>query len=368
MPKLTLFGACLLAAVGAARADDLVVHEWGTITSVHRATGAPLAGLNKIDAADVLPEFVHRFEPEPTRQDPKRRLAKSPLVPGRPDVTMRLETPVIYFYPPVGARLPIALDVEVRFRGGVLNEFYPAAEANVLLDTERIQDKQQAGLLSRWDGDRLNNFVVGSLRWKDLAVTDKISPPATRSPAWLAPRDVRATGVATAAGESEHYVFYRGVAHLDALFQTQLMASGLRLSSPARMPWREKPLQVPHVWLVQVRRDGVIAFKERGAVMIDPAVAGQELARFGRFAPEEFAESGARRLRASMQDQLERQGLFTLEAEAMLDTWKASYFEKPGTRVFYIVPREWTDHFLPLRISVPASVTRVIVGRIDLIT
>jgi hypothetical protein len=34
--------------------------------------------------------------------------------------------------------------------------------------------------------------------------------------------------------------------------------------------------------------------------------------------------------------------------------------------VFYLVPREWTDYFLPLEISVPARVNRVIVGRIDL--
>ena len=60
-----------------------------------------------------------------------------------------------------------------------------------------------------------------------------------------------------------------------------------------------------------------------------------------------------------------RSGLFADEADAMLNTWKASYFEKPGLRVFYIVPREWTDYFLPLELSVPADVTRVIVGRID---
>jgi hypothetical protein len=35
--------------------------------------------------------------------------------------------------------------------------------------------------------------------------------------------------------------------------------------------------------------------------------------------------------------------------------------------VFYLVPREWTDYFLPLELSVPADVTRVIVGRIDLV-
>ncbi len=109
----------------------------------------------------MLPPFVHRYEPESTRFDPAKKLAKSPLVPGRPDVTMRLETPVIYFHPPAGFDQPI--DVSVLFRGGVINEFYPAAEPAVYLDVARINDKQSAGAISReWTGETLNNFVLGS--------------------------------------------------------------------------------------------------------------------------------------------------------------------------------------------------------------
>lgn len=69
----------------------LVVHEWGTLTTVHMADGTPVGNLNRIDASEVLPEFVHRYEPVQTRADPKGTFSKSPLTPGRPDVTMRLE-------------------------------------------------------------------------------------------------------------------------------------------------------------------------------------------------------------------------------------------------------------------------------------
>jgi hypothetical protein len=51
----------------------------------------------------------------------------------------------------------------------------------------------------------------------------------------------------------------------------------------------------------------------------------------------------------------------------MLETWKKSYFETPGLRVFYLVPDEWLGYFLPLRVSIPNQLTRVIVGRIDLL-
>src|SRR5262245_19796116 len=139
----TCLFACLVVAFGTAQAADLLVHEWGTLTTIHDAAGKPATGLNRIDEADVLPPFVHRFEPETTRQ-PQRQLGKSPLVPGRPDVTMRLETPVIYFHPPPNKVYESPIDVRVRFRGGVINEFYPDAEASVALDVDRVQDKVEA--------------------------------------------------------------------------------------------------------------------------------------------------------------------------------------------------------------------------------
>ena len=172
MCKAILFGASAWMFAASLPAADLVVHEWGTITTIHDAAGKPAGGLNSIDAADVLPDFVHRYEPESTRFDPKLALAKVPLVPGRPDVTMRLETPVIYFHPPPGAKYEQPFDITVRFRGGVLNEFYPDAAASVALDLERIQNKMATGAISRvWNGELLNDFVVGELRWGVCAFT-----------------------------------------------------------------------------------------------------------------------------------------------------------------------------------------------------
>jgi len=68
-----------------------------------------------------------------------------------------------------------------------------------------------------------------------------------------------------------------------------------------------------------------------------------------------------------MKQQLLASGLFDDEAEAMLETWRDSYFKHPGMRVLYMVPNAWTEYFLPLSISVPHKLTRVLVGRIDLL-
>src|SRR5918999_3020224 len=119
---------------GAERVSPLVVHEWGTITTRHAPDGTPEGRLNRISKSEVLPAFVHRYEPPTTKDDPEKSLTKSPLTPGRPDVTMRLETPVVYFYPPAGSASVPSFDVGVEFRGGIVNEFYPRGEPSVEVD------------------------------------------------------------------------------------------------------------------------------------------------------------------------------------------------------------------------------------------
>ena len=62
------------------------------------------------------------------------------------------------------------------------------------------------------------------------------------------------------------------------------------------------------------------------------------------------------------------EGLFDEEATAMLQTWQKSYFAAGGLRLFYIVPRPWVEDRLPLTISQPAEITRVMMARTELIS
>jgi hypothetical protein len=357
-----------MATAVAAPPGQLVVHEWGTITTVHDAQGVPAVGLNRIEASDELPDFVHRYEPESTRHDPTRALRKSSLAPGRPDVTMRLETPVIYFHPPAGTAFKDPIDVLVRFRGGVINEFYPDAEASVRVDFERVVDKMDSGIITRWDGNVLDKYVVGELRWKGLRLHDTVVAPLTKSPVWLAPREVQSASVFSAeAGEGEQYLFYRGVANLPALLQTRTSSGQVTILAPQTLHWFDfASVKLPNAWLADVRADGTLAFREHGAVTLEKDRAGAELGRIRRFSGSNYSTAAAAELRAAFKRALIRQGLYADEAESMLETWKASYFQKPGLRIFYIVPREWVEYFLPLKFSVPARIERVIVGRIDL--
>jgi hypothetical protein len=53
----------------------------------------------------------------------------------------------------------------------------------------------------------------------------------------------------------------------------------------------------------------------------------------------------------------------------MVNTWRDSWFEEDGLRVLYTLPREWTDHTLPLTLDPkPRELVRVMVGRAEVLT
>ena len=58
-PLLQLSAALLLAAFPARAAAPLVIHEWGTLTSLEDESGQPIPGINADD--EPVPSFVHRI-------------------------------------------------------------------------------------------------------------------------------------------------------------------------------------------------------------------------------------------------------------------------------------------------------------------
>src|SRR5262249_27791523 len=129
-----------------------------------------------------------------------------------PDVTMRLETPVIYFHPPAGASAPLTASVKVAFRGGWLTQFYPAAKAGGFVGTALLTED-----------------TTGTLAWNDLKVGVQANGPATTERVWTAPRAVNAAAVSDPSGESEKFLFYRGVGRLACPLQVSRTADGQTL-------------------------------------------------------------------------------------------------------------------------------------------
>src|SRR3954465_11482275 len=100
---IPLFAVLLLAT--SARAADLVVHEWGTFTSFQDEKGSAFTGINAED--EPLPDFCHKIRWSGAVES--SGLASKAASRGHPDITMRLETPVIYFHPPKDMKLPFAV-------------------------------------------------------------------------------------------------------------------------------------------------------------------------------------------------------------------------------------------------------------------
>lgn len=362
--KLLVAPLLALAFAGGTLAEErpLVVHEWGTFTTLQDEAGAELPGINIDD--EPVPPFVHNLQPfllsSPflSRWHWEHRMKGAPQ--RHPRVTMRLETPVIYFHVPAGQPKPLEVDVSVSFRGGWLTEFFPNAEPAA----PGLEQRQ-------FEFGDLNAETLSSLTWRDLRVGPLGDLPATDWPVWLAPRAVDAAGVTNSAGESEKYLFYRGVGHRAAPLRvtTDRARRELQLFSnfTDALP-ANGTAEIRRLWLVDVRPDGRAAFRGLPGVRVsgDP---DQQLAecRYD-FADTDYRDENLVDLKAQMHAALVADGLLADEAAALLETWSRAYFKSAGLRLFFLVPRVWTDHYLPLTISapLPTQVARVMVGRIEL--
>ena len=106
--RLALLTACLPGLLCQLPAQ-LIVHEWGTFTSIANPDGTPQRWNPLNTAVSDLPSFVHRFE--------------GIYIKGGLEGTVRMETPVIYFYSDVQKKVSVKVD----FPKGKITEFYPRA-------------------------------------------------------------------------------------------------------------------------------------------------------------------------------------------------------------------------------------------------
>lgn len=154
------------------------------------------------------------------------------------------------------------------------------------------------------------------------------------------------------SGEIEGYLFYRGVGNFTPGLKTTVSADEtlhLENQSGGRIPY-----------LVVVERvNGILRWTEHTTGLdANGTLSFPESSLHS--APQGFCEA----LYRSVTTGLASCGLTEAEARAMAETWWNSYFEAPGLRVFWVLPREATDKLLPLEVSPPPSeITRVLVGR-----
>lgn len=316
------------------QSPDVVVHEWGTFTTVAGEDGQAINWLPLGGPTD-LPCFVNRFKnrlfkvlPGGEQEGPIEYEAARTALVGK----VRMETPVVYFYAPS----PANVSVSIRFPQGLMTEWYPSATVN--------QPNVVPSLLS-------NPGTVGAIDWPSVQISPTRSaafPTGAGKSHYYAARQTDAAPL-WVNGQDEKFLFYRGVASFPAPISTALGSDGtIRLTNLGTSP-------IPSVMLFE-NRAGKLSFSHIGALKTSATVARPT-------APADYASFRAELVRILMNT-----GLYAKEADAMVETWRDSWFEE-GTRLFYIAPKTAIDHTLPLTIDpAPTEVVRVFVGRLELAT
>lgn len=314
--------------------NEYVAHEWGTFTSLQGSDGVDRIGLHHGD--ETLPRFVHC----PLGFSYGRCL--SLLEPGEDSLlatTQRMETPVIYFY----SKAERVVDVKVEFPQGVITEWFPAATAY----------SPKAG--------QVVDLKNGSMHWKTLVKTTPLEiPDVNQEDIWHAQRQVDANFVTT-KGENEKFIFYRGIGRFTLPFLATSSEDGaLKLANRSLE-------NIPAMILLNF--DGARgAFTRLGSLSAKATLSLSEK-EIPNPAQADVSEVYVENISKALFADLKASGLYPQEAQAMVNTWKRSYFQTPGLRVLYVLPREWSDRLVPLSLNpAPVSLVRTFVGRLEIFT
>ncbi|HMD39521.1 MAG TPA: hypothetical protein VKH15_09575 [Candidatus Acidoferrum sp.] len=308
----------------------LTAHEWGTFTSIAGKDGKAVQWLPLTGSTD-LPSFVEHFSGVNF---------KSGLLG-----TVRMETPVLYFY----TNRETTLSVHVSFSKGFITEWYPHASRVYPI----VAVAPKYANFSDWN--LYQKHPDGSIDWESVQVQPRNSADLPRDNTTNHYYAARQTGssplqIKTSTGvQTEKFLFYRGVSTFSVPVSVKINADGSVLAENLTEP--------------QIRK--VLYFERRGDKLgfriADPS--GPQVA----LNPPEL-NSDMDSLKQSVVEMLVAEGLYQDEAQAMFETWRDSWFEE-GSRLLYIVPRPFVDAILPLTINpAPAQMVRVFVGRLELVT
>lgn len=345
----------------------LEVHEWGTFTVLVSSDGRAVNWYQPYSDIAQIPAFTHYSN-------------RMKFSVGTGTSKVRMETPVIYFYP----EEEMKVEVKVMFQDGDITERFPAAmqeinglydiayhEPGVVTSFTKFQQRYDAILkqslpnITRWTGKLLPPSHPNAKLIPSVAGHKGENYGAAREvpDAWIFHSD---TPVIKTLNQPdihpvEKFIFYRGAGQSVPPYQiamrneqTLAFSSYASSSSEFQVALRVRDgkatwIQIPSLPLPKEHKDREtqINFPEKTISI----------------------EQADKELSALFLTALTKHGLTEAEAKAMIKTWNHTWFTEPGVRVFTIVDRAWVDGVLPLAISPsPQKIERVFVARYEIVS
>ncbi len=347
--KTTRFSTVLILLFVAmslkAQTIHYTAHEWGTFTGLCGSDGTPLNGLYIEE--EHLPPFVHNIGgnfPEIAYNFGKGL----PTDVNLAHVTIKMETPVIYFY----SNNPFTADVKVQFTHGLIGQWYPDDSAGV----SSIYYNSFGPVLDFGNKQSpLSNDIEWNAKVLPLNADPNLVIKSGETNTWTAPRATDANLVQYKS-ETEKFLFYRGIGNFD-------LPVNLSFDKQANLVIKNNyPDMIPYFFVYDKEESGDVKVWFSGAIASGASKTASPVS--ASLSANDFNAK-----LAEFQAALTSAGLYNKESAAMLNTWQTSYFGKTGLRVFWIVPRKFTDNILPLTINpAPDSLNRVLIGRSEILT
>lgn len=328
----TTYGLFLfLAFTGVVNAQNkLVVHEWGTFTTLTSSDGqqyeAPLRSLEE------LPSFVLSQTYQYTDYDPKdgRLLQGNAIMYG---ANMGMETPVLYFY----SEKALDFQFNVTFKNGTISQFFPrpTQTEDFISPAKSIQLQGHTGYAT-WKGHI----------WEKSKPVSPTFSDQQANAIWNHPRAV-ASNIVEVSGQREKYLFYRGLGYYACPIRVEN-----DLDRVVKITNTSNEFLPFYVCTEMV--DGELLIHSFGSLESNHCVS---------FTRDQKLEIN---VREKMIEALVAEGLYEDEAKAMIATWNESYFESSGLKVFWIVPQSIINDLLPITMNPqPTELKRAFFGRIE---
>ncbi len=368
----------------------LEVHEWGTFTVLQGSDGNIIEWYQAPAKLVDLPPFVRRSNIV---------MGKSGTSFGRLD-TVRMETPVLYFYP----EKEMDVTVSASFPNGRITEIFPPAAKPILNDEtvwhgtllppdspERKKVPAATGPSGRhyasarevpdaWlfrnkalpAGNDQTNDQANDLNQLTLQTVVKPSTEPEqllhRIASFARPieEQKQVEKDPDAIAPIDHFIFYRGAGQHKMYELRAVQGKGpddFTLTNYGKAT-------IPKVFAIRVI-DGHTSWMELSSLAVAKHIEGEILNQKSLSFPatSRTADEVTADLRTAMINSLRAEGLTEAEATAMVNTWDNLWFTEPGTRFLAILPQQFADEMVPLKITpTPRKIDRVFVARVEIIT